>query len=109
MAEKEYIEREYVLETLEDLYDHHLTMGNYSADSATQDCINAVVEAPACDVVEVKHGKWVEIDNKVIEHGLVERKGKTWKCTNCGEARKTRTNPDMNYCPNCGAKMKGGA
>ena len=60
------------------------------------------------DVQEVKHGEWVEIDNKVIEHGLVERKGKTWKCTNCGEARKTRTNPDMNYCPNCGAKMKEG-
>ena len=56
---------------------------------------------------QVKHGQWVEIDNKVVEHGFVERKGKTWMCTNCGEARKTRTNPDMNYCSNCGAKMDG--
>lgn len=60
------------------------------------------------DFQEVKHGHWVLIDNKVFEHGFIERKGKTWKCTNCGEARKTRTNPDMNYCPNCGAKMDGG-
>ena len=57
------------------------------------------------DVVEVKHGKWQEIDNLVIEHGLPTVKGKTWRCSICGEARKTRTAPDMNFCPNCGAKM----
>jgi rubrerythrin len=57
------------------------------------------------DVVEVKHGEWEEIDNLVIEHGLPTVKGKTWRCSICGEARKNRTAPDMNYCPNCGAKM----
>lgn len=49
----EYIEREAVLEILNGLYNHHLTMGNYAADGATQDCIEAVIEAPAADVVEV--------------------------------------------------------
>ena len=49
----EYIEREPLLEILEGLYDHHLTMGNYSADSATQDCIEAVINAPTADVVPV--------------------------------------------------------
>jgi hypothetical protein len=49
----EYIEREPLTEIMEGLYNHHLTMGNYSADSATQDCIEAVINAPAADVVEV--------------------------------------------------------
>lgn len=48
-----YIEREPLLEILNGLYEQHLTMHNYSADSATQDCIEAVIEAPAADVVEV--------------------------------------------------------
>lgn len=48
-----YIEREPLLEILQGLYDNHLTMLNYSADSATMDCIEAVIEAPTADVVEV--------------------------------------------------------
>lgn len=57
------------------------------------------------DADDVKHGEWIEIDNLVIEHGLPTVKGKTWRCSICGEARKNRTAPDMNFCPNCGAKM----
>ena len=53
LAEKEYIERGALLEILNGLYDHHLTMRNYVADGATQDCIEAVEQAPAADVVEV--------------------------------------------------------
>lgn len=53
MAEKEYIGRGALLEILNGLYDHHLKMRNYAADGATQDCITAVVEAHAADVVEV--------------------------------------------------------
>ena len=49
----EYIEREALLEILNGLYDHHLMMCNYAADGATQDCIEAVIEAPTADVVEV--------------------------------------------------------
>lgn len=52
-----------------------------------------------------KHGEWVEIDNVVIEHGSLTTKGTTWSCSVCGEARKTHTSPDMNFCPHCGAEM----
>ena len=45
-----YIEREPLLEILKGFYDYHLTMHNYSADGATQDCIEAVIEAPAVDI-----------------------------------------------------------
>lgn len=53
-------------------------------------------------------GEWVETDYKTVEHGFVERRGKAWLCTNCRHVSK-EFNPNMNYCPNCGAKMKGGA
>lgn len=35
------------------LLDHHLMMCNYSADSATQDCIEVINEATVVDAVEV--------------------------------------------------------
>lgn len=54
------------------------------------------------DVVEVKHGRW--IDHLVRD----------WRCSECGEKiHKVRQvdgycYDDMpNYCPNCGAKMGG--
>lgn len=62
---------------------------------------------PTADVVEVKHGEWKEINNIVIENGMLTVKGTTWCCNVCGEARKTLTKPNMNYCPNCGADMRG--
>ena len=40
----------------------------------------------------VKHGRWIE--GKTLE-----------KCSICGK----KGFPDWHYCPNCGAKMDGGA
>lgn len=51
-------------------------------------------------------GEWVETDYKTFEHGFAERMGKAWKCTNCLHASK-RFDNHMNFCPNCGAHMKG--
>lgn len=34
------------------------------------------------------------------------KNGFRFKCSNCKDERK-RNRPDMNYCPNCGARMKG--
>ena len=48
---------------------------------------------PAADVVEVRHGRWI---------------GKTYKCSLCGKwVDPLQGDADMNYCPNCGAKMDG--
>ena len=58
MAEKEYIERWTLIEKLEGLYDH-----------ATQDCITAVEEAPAADVVAVVRCKTcVHYQNGACNH-----------------------------------------
>lgn len=62
----------------------------------------ALASVPAADVVPVVHGRW-------------ERDADgDWYCTNCDEVvaicesgrERTYRKP---YCPNCGAKMDGGA
>lgn len=58
---------------------------------------------PVCpaNVAPVVHGRWVH-DGRRIERGI------DWcHCSKCGKSDNfcTRTN----YCPNCGAKMDGGA
>ena len=53
-------------------------------------------EIPAADVAPVRHGRWIMHDD---EFGL------TCECSACH----IETMGDGNYCPNCGAKMDGGA
>lgn len=48
-------------------------------------------ELPFADVEPVRHGRWV---------------GKTYKCSLCGKwIDPLQGDADMNYCPNCGARM----
>lgn len=50
----------------------------------------------------VKHGRWVKLD---MHPHLADH-----KCTACGESSYVPTcmgEPLYNFCPNCGAKMKG--
>ena len=65
--------------------------------------------APAADVAPVVHGRWDDIPNKYAaiagEYGSYH--GNATTCSVCHEV-----NPNAfktNYCPNCGAKMDGGA
>ncbi len=106
----EFIEREKIINGLE------LSIASWSRDcnssapiiaNAYRDILSRVKNYPTADVVEVVHGEWKEIDNIVIENGMLTVKGTTWCCNVCGEARKTLTKPNMNYCPNCGADMRG--
>jgi hypothetical protein len=52
-----------------------------------------IMGQPTADVVEVKHGEWV--DNGIQDSMLSE-------CSLCGFPCGAYT---FNYCPNCGAKM----
>ncbi len=49
---------------------------------------------PAADVVEVRHGRWLPVDDNMD----------AFDCSEC-EAMVSKR---MNYCPSCGAKMDGG-
>ena len=59
-----------------------------------EDVINAIKKIPSADVAEVKHGTWLAIGNT----GLASCK--------CGYI--TDRYSIYNYCPNCGADMRGG-
>ena len=59
---------------------------------------------PTIDAVPVVHGEWVETEMGFNDYA--------WVCTVCGEPwvlnAGTPSENNMNYCPNCGAKMDGG-
>jgi rubrerythrin len=53
---------------------------------------------PRVDVVEVVHGRW----RKELVKGFRGVFGEVFVCSKCGTRYLI---PNMNYCPNCGAKM----
>ena len=55
----------------------------------------AIEEAPAADVQEVWHGRWVEYETPHIIC-----------CSECDWGTSV-DEKSFNYCPNCGAKMRG--
>ena len=85
---KEYIEREAAKKVLADDYAY-----------AAAKLLDTV---PAEDVQEVRHGKW-ETPTKPFPYYH-------WKCSICGceeysQVDRNGKYREMNYCPNCGAKM----
>lgn len=99
---KEYIEREAVLERLAkvdmDTYYGFTAAVQFGVNHAIQ-CIK---EAPAADVVEVRHERWMTTD--AYPHHLY--------CSVCyktyAKNAKWFNELDLptNYCPNCGALME---
>ena len=59
-----------------------------------------IADFPAADVVPVRHGRWIEKQEKDTFAGYLYR----YECSECGRVEQ-RKEP---YCPNCGAKMDGG-
>ena len=85
MAEKEYIEREALVERLK-------------KEECDCEWLWAILDIPAADVAPVKHGHWVKEKPDVLIH---------WHCSVCKNCYYLEE-PNANYCPNCGAKMDGG-
>ncbi len=81
----EYIRRDSVLELAREYYTPALR------EEAVP--VKAIRNIPSADVVEVKHGKWLAIGNT----GLASCK--------CGYI--TDRYSMFNFCPNCGADMRG--
>lgn len=85
----EYIERETVLDRLAkvdmDTYYGFTAAVQFGVDHAIQ-CIK---EAPAADVVEVRHGRWTDVGSL------------SCRCSECG----CKNNRETAYCPACGARM----
>jgi len=64
----------------------------------------AIGKIPAADVVPVAHGWWDESK----EHFYLMNGCKEWINFYCSECDAPNNSP-TDYCPNCGAKMDGGA
>ena len=94
----EYIEREAILREIERR--ESLMVGD---KLVSVDAMKSFIKnRPAADVAPVRHGRWVH------EH---MSEGYAWViCSECEAViHKILINKRLNYCPNCGAKMDGGA
>lgn len=89
----EYIEREKVMKTAKN--GNHSDFGRSIADLTS---LREVLEdIPSADVIEVKHGEWTTYGIAAV-------------CSVCQtEIVIEQYEKELNYCPNCGAKMDGKA
>lgn len=74
------------------------TMGGWNAVVMS----SVIKDAPAADVVEVRHGYWI------LWKPRRENRNATYKCSVCGKLRSSYYNDvgEWEYCP-CGARMDG--
>lgn len=104
----EYIDRNYIVKAYIDLCKALNQKSKIcpGADEPTVKNVFAIVmHAPAADVVEVRHGRWIEDERTYPGPGL-----KNNLCSVCGEIAgswKEGLEPGRKwaYCPNCGARM----
>ena len=98
---KEYIERDALkpLEEMEYIYfTSPATVPYYEADKVWEVLDNI----HTADVVEVKHGRWKEVDYWSSKNGSsIHYIANQCSACHCNSPRKAQ----YNYCPNCGAKM----
>ena len=93
----EYISREVVIRLIEtEGFNEKYDLGHPKDNDWFCEEVNRI---PAADVVEVRHGRWVY---KPLWQGA---DAKYVECSECHKPAWWATD----YCPNCGAKMDGGA
>lgn len=66
----------------------------YDADAITMNGVKILNQFPAADVEPVRHGRWLCVDTDTEQFFL---------CNRC----KKKEYWESNYCPNCGADMRG--
>ena len=114
----EYIEREAVIDEIEGTTWYHISCQKNLVEGATceadalykaTDIYNVIKSAPTADVVEVRHGKWIETKEPLgwCDVDCVE-------CSVCHESWIIDEDSSIDdyecmwhYCPHCGAKMDG--
>ena len=72
-------------------------------DGGFADACYQIEELPSADVRENVRGEWIESNDEMYGSGC-------WKCSNCGYGYSYEAYfevNDFNFCPNCGADMRG--
>ena len=93
----EYIEREAISEEIRKYYYKNPPNFSYGEgfDRGLDRAQRAILDAPAADVVPVRHGRWIASHDEFCQCSLCKYPVyAAWNTTN--------------YCPNCGARMDGG-
>ena len=72
-------------------------------DGCSAKNLQSIFDMPAADVAPVRHGRWIDAypdiePNPMFMYGI---------CSECEFEQ--GISKYLNYCPNCGAKMDGGA
>ena len=71
---------------------------------AIADMVLLVCDAPTIDVAPVVHGEWILVGTNEHDYETSVEE----KCSLCGRyVYRYDTEPQDNFCPNCGAKMDG--
>ena len=115
----EYIKREALSAETKSVIREYLEENTFSTNFAAGVLAefrqNVIDEIPAADVVEVKHGRWIDRprhegweDEDIINIGMVN--GVPWSscyCSECGDWLVASDEYSVKgyYCPNCGTKM----
>lgn len=103
-----YIDKDSLEKKLLSLYDDTQPHSEYNA--GFDDCIcvvqDMVSDVPEADVVEVKHGKWIDVPLNMSPEYFAYKYNLRTKCSACSYAM-PREYPHFKICPNCGAKMDG--
>lgn len=93
---KEYIEREALLSSREKaiwVYENANILNAKTIREALKPLLDGILDVPAADVAQVRHGEWIPVDEQYD----------AFDCSEC-DAMVSRM---MNYCPRCGARMTG--
>lgn len=117
MAEKEYIEREALIDFCKKIIHDRWneTTAPVSWSHAYADFIDDINNQPAADVAPVKRGFWKPATESEITGWNPGYAGYDpiggYFCSNCSYEAIFTCNDEYElsaYCPNCGAKMEGG-
>jgi hypothetical protein len=105
--EKRLIDGNKAQAVLVNMAEHLMEAGNPEMAGAVGYAAEVIGKQRTVDAVEVVHGEWFVIEDDYFD--LVEL-----KCSACGESWGFEDYEDCipqnyHYCPNCGAKMDGGA
>ena len=99
---KEYVEREVISEGIRKYYYKNPPNSSYQEgfDYGLDKAQRVILDAPAADVVEVRHGRWVSVQHKLARVCSVCNRDEPYKFADI--------DADVyDYCPHCGAKLDG--
>lgn len=68
---------------------------------------HVINNAPTIEAEPVRHGTWIGIEYDGYADGCPVYD--LWECSECNHEHKGEEDTLTDYCPNCGAKMDGGA